>query len=32
MYRKVNVVGVVWWGGAPKEVTGGIGVVEVHHR
>lgn len=32
LYRKVNITGVVWYDGAPMEVAGGIGVVEVYHR
>jgi len=32
LYQKVNITGVVWFGGAPTEVNGGVGVVEVYHR
>jgi len=32
LYQKVNITGAVWFGGAPTEVAGGVGVVEVYHR
>jgi len=32
LYQKVNVTGAVWFDGAPVEVAGGVGVVEVYHR
>ena len=32
LYQKVNMTGVLWFGGAPMEVAGGVGVVEVYHR
>jgi len=32
LYQKVNITGVVWFDGAPREVAGGIGIVEVYHR
>jgi hypothetical protein len=31
LYQRVNITGVVWFDGAPKEVGGGAGVVEVYH-
>lgn len=32
LYQEVNITGVVWIYGASREVAGGIGIVEVHHR
>ena len=32
LYQKANVSGVMWFDGAPTEVSGGSGVVEVYHR
>ena len=32
LYQKVNITGLVWYEGAPVEVAGGTGVVEVYHR
>ena len=32
LYQRVNITGVVWFDGAPREVAGGIGIVEVYHR
>ena len=32
LYQVVNMTGVVWLDGEEREITGGIGVVEVYHR
>ena len=32
LYQMVNVTGIVWFDGTPKEVSGGSGVVDVYHR
>ena len=32
LYQKVNITGLVWYNGAPVEVAGGIGIVEVYHK
>ena len=32
LYQHVNITGVVWIDGGPREVSGGIGIVEVYHR
>ena len=32
LYQKVNMTGVLWFDGAPREFAGGIGIVEVYHR
>jgi hypothetical protein len=32
LYQRVNITGVVWFNGAPREVSGGAGVVEVYHQ
>ena len=31
-YQEVNMTGSVWFNGAPVEIVGGIGVVEVYRR
>ena len=32
LYHSVNITGVLWYDGAPVEVAGGVGIVEVYHR
>jgi hypothetical protein len=32
LYQEVNVTGLLWVGGALRQVAGGLGIVEIYHR